>query len=309
MKKILGLLSVLVLGVVLIACKNETGTKGESTIKVYTRDTTSGTREAFFSGIDFAAATGENTPLVTGYVEVDGNGTMMSSLKNDVNGIGYISLSGLAESGLTGLKFENVDPTEANVLSGDYGLKRPFMYMTRETYASADEEALMEAFLAFLGTKEGIAAIQSEGGIVQSSATDPSWDSIKANYPVTAKDNSAITLKFGGSTSVEKVSKALTTAFAPLAGNVKVEHSHTGSGDAWKRTQGTEKDGANAIHMGFLSRDIKSTETHAANTSGRICYDAVVVVVNKENKLVTNLTALQIKGIYDGTFKIWNDVK
>ena len=61
--------------------------------------------------------------------------------------------------------------------------------------------------------------------------------------------------------------------------------------------------------MGFLSRDIKSTETHAANTSGRICYDAVVVVVNKENKLVTNLTALQIKGIYDGTFKIWNDVK
>ena len=88
MKKILGLLSVLVLGVVLIACKSETGTKGESTIKVYTRDTTSGTREAFFSGIDFDAATGENTPLVSGYVEVDGNGTMMSSLKNDINGIG-----------------------------------------------------------------------------------------------------------------------------------------------------------------------------------------------------------------------------
>lgn len=183
------------------------------------------------------------------------------------------------------------------------------MYMTRAEYASVDEANLMEAFLAFMGTKEGIAAIQSEGGIVESSATDPSWDSIKANYPVTAKDNSSITLKFGGSTSVEKVSKALTSAFAPLAGYVKVEHNHTGSGDAWKRTQGGEKDGANAIHMGFLSRDIKTTETHAAETSGRICWDAVVVVVNKENTLVTNLTASQVKGIYDGTFKVWNNVK
>lgn len=309
MKKILGLFSVMVLGLVLMACNSDTGTKGGATIKVYTRDTTSGTREAFFTGIEFEAASGENTPLVSGYVEVDGNGSMMSSVKNDVNGIGYISLSGLAESGLTGLKFGGVTPTEANVLNNSYGLKRPFMYLTRAEYQTEDEAALMEAFLAFMGTKEGIAAIQSEGGIVESSTADPSWDSIKADHPVTTKDNSAITLKFGGSTSVEKVSKALTSAFAPLAGNVKIEHNHTGSGDAWKRTQGGEKDGANAVHMGFLSRDIKTTETHPENTAGRICWDAVVVVVNKANTLITDLEASQIKGIYDGTFKVWNDVK
>lgn len=309
MKKFLSLLSILVLAIVLVGCKNEETKTEDASIKVYTRDTTSGTREAFFSGINFKEAVGENTPLVSGYVEVDSNGTMMNSVKNDKNGIGYISLSGLEGSGLTGLSFNGVKPTEANVLNDSYGLKRPFMYISRAEYQSEDEELLVKAFLAFMKTKEGVAAILSEGGIVSSSASDPSWDSIKADHPVTDKDNSSITLKFGGSTSVEKVSKALTSAFAPLAGNVKVEHNHTGSGDAHKRTQGSEKDGANQVHVGFLSRDIKTDEETAENTSGRICYDAVVVVVNKDNTLITNLTADQVKGIYNGTLKLWKDVK
>ncbi|MCI6156145.1 MAG: hypothetical protein MR674_05580, partial [Erysipelotrichaceae bacterium] len=87
----------------------------EKTISIYTRDTTSGTRDGFFTGIGLSKAKEDNTPLKSGYIEVGSNGDMINSVKNDVNGIGYISLSSLGEAGVKGLVYEGVEPTEANV--------------------------------------------------------------------------------------------------------------------------------------------------------------------------------------------------
>ena len=87
----------------------------EKTISIYTRDTTSGTRDGFFTGIGLSEAKEDNTPLKSGYIEVGSNGDMINSVKNDVNGIGYISLSSLGEAGVKGLVYEEVEPTEANV--------------------------------------------------------------------------------------------------------------------------------------------------------------------------------------------------
>lgn len=305
MKKLV-LLFMLIFSLTLVACQEE-----PANIQIYTRDTTSGTREAFFSGIDFDDASADNTVLAEGYVEVDGNGSMMSSVTNDVNGIGYISLSGLADSGLTGLSFEGVVPTVANVLNDSYTLKRPFMYMTRVSYASTDEEDMVEAFLAYMNTTEGKAVIANKGGIVETSAQDQHWNDIKGDYPIVSNASITLTLKFGGSTSVESVAKALTTAFVPLvSGNLTFEHNHTGSGDAYKRTQGSEKDGANMLHVGFLSRGVKadSTEPAATGTYDRLAWDAVVVVVNPDNSYITNITAEALKSVYNGTIVTWDDL-
>ena len=43
---------------------------------------------------------------------------MVESIKNDEYGIGYISLSSLKDSGLKGLIYEGIAPTEENVLNG-----------------------------------------------------------------------------------------------------------------------------------------------------------------------------------------------
>ena len=94
----------------------------DEVIKIYTRDTTSGTRDGFFTGIGLSSAKEDNTPLKKGYIEVDSNGDMISAIKNDKNGIGYISLSSLEDSGLKGLVYEGVEPTEANVLNSSYAL-------------------------------------------------------------------------------------------------------------------------------------------------------------------------------------------
>ena len=308
MKKFLYLALAMLLVFGLASCKDPE--VEDPAIKVYTRDTTSGTRDGFFSTINFKDAVSDNTKLVEGYVEVEGNGQMITSIKNDKYGIGYISLSSLDGSGLKGLVYNDVSPTEANVINETYKLTRNFNYAIRDEFANETEQQLVEAFVAYMGTKEGKAAIKGADGIVEIKATDPSWDDIKADHPVTEQDNSGITIKFGGSTSVEKVAKALSSEFSTKCGNFIVEHEHTGSGDAYKRVQGAEANGSNSLHIGFASREFKldSDEMLEENTYGLVCVDAIVVVVNKDNELMS-ITGEMLKDIYNGTILKWQDLK
>jgi phosphate transport system substrate-binding protein len=279
------------------------------TITVYTRDTTSGTRDAFFTGIGFAEAILDNTVLLDAYVEVDGNGSMITAVQNDAYGIGYISLASLADSELNGLTFEGVEATEENVLNGTYTLSRPFNYIVRADWSQMDvQRQITEAFIAYMSTVDGKSTIKNHGGIVNIETTDSLWDDIKAQYPICSQDNSAVTVVFGGSTSVEGVAKALTAEFSGKCGNFIAEHNHTGSGDGYKRTQGSEATGANAIHIGFASRAFKSTEPAAVGTFGALCYDAVVIVVNGANDTLTALTAAEIKNIYLGEIALWSEL-
>jgi len=143
---------------------------------------------------------------------------------------------------------------------------------------------------------------------VDINSNDPSWDDIKNQYPVCQNDNSAITVIFGGSTSVEKVARGLSAEFSAKCGNFIAEHNHTGSGDGFKRTQGSEASGANAIHLGFASRNFKSTETAAVGTTGLICQDAVVIVINPANDTLSGIDAQTVKRIYQGTITAWSDL-
>lgn len=279
-----------------------------SEIKVYTRDTTSGTRDGFFTGIELTSAIKDNSVLKMGYIEVAGNGDIINGVKNDVYGIGYISLSSLENSGLIGLSFEGAEPTEANVINGTYGLKRNFNYMVRTSYQDARIEELAMAFVAYMQTVEGKATIQNNDGIIDIGASDPSWEDIKENYPVTAQDNSDLTVKLGGSNSVLKIAQALSNDFKVKAGNFVAEHNHTGSGDAFLRAQGSEKDGPNQIHIGFASREFKTEETINQGTFGVICKDAIVVVVHPSNTVITNITKHELRMIYQGQKNTWNSL-
>jgi phosphate transport system substrate-binding protein len=137
---------------------------------------------------------------------------------------------------------------------------------------------------------------------------DPTWASIKANYPVTAEDNKAITIHFGGSTSVEEMAKALSKEFSPLCGNFVAEHNHTGSGDAYKRTQGSDKDSSSALDIAYASREFSSSEPAVAGTTGKMCTDAIVAVINAKNTKITTITAASLKGVYSGTITKWSEL-
>lgn len=275
-------------------------------IVVYTRDTTSGTRDGFMTAIGYSEAKADDSKLVKGYVEVASNGDMIAGVKADKNGIGYISLSTLSSSGLTALKYEGVAPSEATVLDASYKMTRNFNYIVRATYADEKVASIVAAFRAFLSTKDAKATMVEKGGILSIASSDVSWDSIKANYPISSQDNSKVTLRFGGSTSVQEMAKALSSEFSPLCGNFIAEHNHTGSGDAYKRTQGSDKDSANALDIAFASREFSTSESAKAGTTDKMCTDAIVSVINKANTSLSNITAAQLKAIYVGTLTTWS---
>lgn len=313
-KKIGAMAMALTLGAVSLAsCGNaneSSTTENTSKIICYTRDTTSGTRDGFFTDIGFSDAKSNNGVLVSGYQEVASNGDMISSIKNDVNGIGYISLSSLAESGLKGLYYENVEPTEENVLIGAYKLTRNFNYITRTDDENTTSGKIVRALIAYLDTVEGKTLVKNNSGIVSISSTDPTWDSIKANYPVSSQDNSSITITIAGSTSVKSITSKLLPAFSNICGNFKYEFNQNGSGDAYKRTQGSEKDGSNKADLAFASREfnLTSSEPAATNTYGKMCTDAIVAVVNTKNTY-SKTSASVLKSIYSGSLTKWNEVK
>lgn len=279
----------------------------------YTRDTTSGTRDGYFTATGFKEAIKDDSKLPNASI-VTGNDTMMLAIKNDIYGFGYISLSTLESSKLKGLKYNGVEPSEANVVSGDYKLSRNFNYITRQT-SDLDEtkQKLIKAFLGFMNSKEGLSIIKGKDGILTMDlASAESFATVKANdadiAEVCAATGDKVTIKFGGSTSVENIAKALTAAFAEQCAIFSPIHNHTGSGDAYKCTQGSEKDGANALDVGFLSRELEDNEAAAEGTSGFICKDGIVSVVNSANTSLENLTAEEIKTIYSSESISWAEL-
>lgn len=303
-KKILISSALVVMGALTSCSSNFDKTKE---IKVYSRDTSSGTRDGFFTGIGFADAVKDDNKLKSGKVIVSSNGDMISAIKNDMYGIGYISLSSLDDS-LIGASFEGVEPNEENVLNKTYKLTRNFNYCLRSEYKNSVNKDIVLALVSYMSTVEGQATITQHGGIVTSKATK-SWDDIKANYPVAAQDNSGATISVGGSTSVKSIVSSLLLEFSPKCGNFQYKYNPTGSGDAYKRTNGSEKDGANACDLGFASREFKSSETMDDSLKGFMCIDAIVVAINKKNNAVTNFSAATLKSIYEGTIKTWEEVK
>ena len=278
-------------------------------INVYSRDDASGTREAFSDVVGIDEDAGE---LVDTAVITSGNGDQAEKTGSDEQGIGYVALTTDFEaSGIRPVPYEGVEPTEANVLSGDYKLFRPFSFVTRaeDDYASDDERDLTAAFVAFMTeSTEGLEAIAAGGGIVDVASGTP-WDELKADHPVVDQDNSGVTLLTAGSTSVEGVVELALSAFQPLAGNVDFLMTHTGSSDGYKRVMGEEKDGANAAHIGFASREFNDSEADVdqAMAHGEISKDAVVLVVPESNDL-DNLTQQQVYDIYTGAVTEWENI-
>jgi phosphate transport system substrate-binding protein len=304
------LITVMMLAFVLTlaACTpNEAGFNLENKITVYTRDTTSGTRDGFMNGIGFAEAAKSDSVLVTGFVIRD-NTAQLNAMSIDEYGIGYISTSSLNNT-VKGLYFNGVEPTEANVINNTYDLKRPFMWMIRVNgdFPSQDVEDLVHAFVAFLETTDAADIINNSGAIALPSSV--TWDSIKNDYPITQQDNSSVTVRFGGSDSIQKVAEAVTAAFTAKAGNFVAEHDHTGSGDGWRRTNGDTKDQTVGKDVGFSSRPFTAAELSNVTTEqyGQLAWDAIVAIVHLSNP-IHNVTAETLKKIYDGTYLTWADV-
>ena len=85
MKKLTALSVACLMGLTLTGCGGNGST--DDTITVYSRDASSGTREAFEKANDMEEM------LLDGAVTVDSNGDMATKVGQDANSFGYVSLS------------------------------------------------------------------------------------------------------------------------------------------------------------------------------------------------------------------------
>lgn len=296
MKKLL--ISMIAVMMVVTGCSS----KESAGIKVYTRDSASGTREAFTSIIKLETMSLEAA-------ETTANGDMAKQVGATQDGIGYVSMStDLAANNLKAVAYEGVLPTVETVNDGSYKLARPFSYVSRSAgdFDSDRKEALVSAFVDYMTlSKEGKEVILSEGGIVDLTQ-GVAWSTLADKHPILQEDNSDLIFRTGGSTSVSSTLDALMASFIPMAGNFKYEPNHTGSSDGYKRALGGEKDGVNKIDLGFASREFKSDEDVSAGmVTGAYCLDAVVVVVNIKNDKLTDATQEQLREIFSGEKTQW----
>lgn len=297
---------------VLVSCSNQTEDAFDvsKNISLYSRESGSGTRECFFEGIGYADVKKEDK-WETGVTvsSQSSNANIMSAVGEDVYGLGYCALDSLSSvTTIKGLSFEGITASKTTVLDGTYKLSRNFNYVIRGDYeATSDKKLATEAFIKFMSSKEGLTAISSAGGIVSTdgakawSELDDSYDGLKSK---------SVELLTCGSTSVKKVLDKLIAAFKGTYTGVSIVTSQTGSGDAVKGVTTLNLNNT-SYDIGFLSREINDSEKAnivEANVHGAMCKDAVIPVINSNNKTIESTTAAQLKSIYKGEKKVWSDL-
>lgn len=125
---------------------------------------------------------------------------------------------------------------------------------------------------------------------------------IPLGHPATfLSDKSDGTVRIAGSTSAAPLVRALAEAYRQINPNVTIEVTATDS------TAGLTAAIESRADLAMSSRELKSYEAELL-TKQSIAHDAVVIIVNEKNPLTT-ITKDQIKGLYDGTWHQWKDMK
>lgn len=281
-------------------------------ISAYTRDTTSGTRSFFMKSIG-APDAATNDTLLNDNVQEQNNAGILAAVSDYPGAIGYVSLSGV-NSNVKKINVEGIEATEETVIDQSYPMARNFNYMVRDDLldnageidcGKGNKAIATSIYLNYIKSTEGLASIASAHGIVDLTS------GYKFNELATCSKtvSSETIIRIGGSDSVEKISRAIKTSFEASTTNIILELDHTGSGDAFKRTNGSQKNEVGtALEVGYSSREFKTSET--ATIKGVISKDAIAVIVNRENE-INNITLEQLKRIYtnvDSQIYRWSQI-
>lgn len=294
MKKTLSILTIIiciVLGITTLAACG-----GEKNVLVVTRESGSGTRDAFDGLIKNSAgdtlakkADGTKFDAVVKTADLQSStGNVMTKVASAKSAIGYISLGSLNDT-VKALTIGGIDASAENVLNNTYKLQRPFVVMTNVT---ATPTAATADFLRYLNSKQAQNIVETSKYVRQDNAEGEAYD---YTAPTSAL-NGTITIK--GSTSVDPLMDKLIKDYLAKGGN-KVSDI-TFAKDAQGSAQGVAAAIADTTGsvIGISSSAVKPNEIPLINYFN-IALDAVAVIVNKTNT-ISNLTVAQLYSIYTG---------
>ena len=212
-------------------------------------------------------------------VSSSSTGIVLTSVSQNKNAIGYISLGSLNDT-VKALRIDNVVPSADNIKNGTYKISRPFNIATKDNVSDAAKD-----FISYILSLDGQAVITGNGYIAVSTT---SYASKKPSGKVVVAGSSSVT------PVMEKLKEAYNKVNPNLTIEIQQSDSTTGMNNA--------KDGV--CDIGMASRELKDSEKQAGLKSTVIAMDGIVMIVNKENT-VDNLTKDQVKSIYAGTSTKW----
>ncbi len=131
----------------------------DAAIVVVSREEGSGTRGAFteITKVLTKDAAGNEVDKTTINALVQpSTGAVKSTVASTPNAIGYASIGALDDT-VKAIKIEGIDATEENVLSGDYKISRPFIYIGNGALSEA-----AQMYLDFVMSAEGQAIVAAD---------------------------------------------------------------------------------------------------------------------------------------------------
>ena len=128
----------------------------EQPIIVIGREAGSGTRAAFEELLEVKD--------VCAYAqELDSTGAVLAKVGTTPGAIGYVSLD-VVDDTVSGLKIDGVEPTEEEILAGNYMLQRPFVMATKGEISGQNE--LVQAWFNYINSDDGKEVIKQVGLII-----------------------------------------------------------------------------------------------------------------------------------------------
>lgn len=95
--------------------------------------------------------------------ELDSTGAVLAKVASTPGAIGYVSLD-VVDSSVIGMKLNGVEPTEQEILAGNYMLQRPFVMATRGEISKQEE--VVQSWFEYIQSEEGKAVIKKVGLII-----------------------------------------------------------------------------------------------------------------------------------------------
>ena len=128
----------------------------DEAIVVIGRESGSGTRDAFEELLEVKDACKYAQ-------ELDSTGGVKAKVAANPGAIGYVSLDVVDES-IKAVAIDSVEPTEANIIAGDYLLSRPFVMATNGEISAQND--LVKGWFDYIASDAGKDVIKSAGLII-----------------------------------------------------------------------------------------------------------------------------------------------
>ena len=284
-KKILLLISTLLLLTSCTGKKTNVNKSKNFDLTVTSREDGSGTRKSFIEQVGLIKENNKGN-----YEDMTTDNSMVLNSTNgvlkavgvDKTAIAYLSLTALDDS-VKVVKIDGVSPNKDTIEDGSYKLQRPFALAYKKDSATD----LSKDFLEYVKSKSAKNLIEEDGLLALTNEKEYKAKNLEGKLTIT------------GSSSLSSIVEKLAENYEKLNKNVEVEVLSNESLTGLKNV----KD--NVVDIAMISNKLNDDSL----SSEIFAIDGIAIIVNKENTQINDLTMKELRGIYTGEITNTGELK